>query len=171
MKYDATRETDNGNAGGDDTKPDFVAELTPHRSLGPNGFLLLMLLIGSTCFISGIMFLVIGAWPVFVFFGLDILIIFIAFKINYRDGRAKERVSIDRDVLKIEQFDPAGRVKEHVFNPYWSRFVVDRHEEFGITKMQIASQGNSLTIGSFLNPIDRESFAVAFNQALIRAKS
>lgn len=167
MENLATQET----RGMDQSKPDFFAELTPHRSLGRNGFLLLMLLVGSTCFVSGIMFLVIGAWPVFVFMGLDVLIIFLAFKINYRDGRAKERVSIAREELRVEKIDPAGRVKEHVFNPYWSRFVVDRHEEYGITKMEIASQGNSLMIGSFLNPMDRESFAVAFNQALIRAKS
>lgn len=155
----------------DSVKPEFIAELTPYRSLGPNGFIILMVLIGVTCFASGVMFLVIGAWPVFIFMGLDVLIIFLAFKINYRDGRVKERVSVAREHLKVEKYDPKGRVKEFVFNPYWSRFEVDRHEEYGITNMQIASKGDVLKIGSFLNPSDRESFALAFNQALIRVKS
>ena len=50
----------------------FSAVITPHRSLGRTGFLLLMLCIGAVSFVCGLLFLVIGAWPVFGFFGLDV---------------------------------------------------------------------------------------------------
>ena len=49
----------------------FSALLTPHRSLGPTGFLILMACLGGLSFVSGIIFVSLGAWPVFGFFGLD----------------------------------------------------------------------------------------------------
>ncbi|MDJ0612583.1 MAG: DUF2244 domain-containing protein [Rhizobiaceae bacterium] len=155
----------------DASTPDFVAELTPYRSLGRMGFLWLMAFIAFTCFISGLLFLVMGAWPVFLFMGLDVLVIYAAFKFNYRSARAKERVSVGRNELKIEKFHPSGRVSEHVFNPFWTRFEVNRHEEYGILSMRLNSRGEELDIGSFLNPDDRESFAFAFSAALNRVKT
>jgi uncharacterized membrane protein len=155
----------------DNPKPEFVAELTPHRSLGQTGFWILMGFVSITCFMSGMMFLVIGAWPVFLFMLLDILIIWAAFKINYRAAKSRERVSIGRDTLLIEKSDPAGRTSRQTLNPFWTRFEVHRHEEIGITSMWLKSKDTEIQIGSFLNPVDRESFAHAFGHALSRAKS
>ena len=45
----------------------FSAIITPHRSLGSTGFLVLMLRIGGVSFVAGVMFLLLGAWPVFGF--------------------------------------------------------------------------------------------------------
>ena len=154
-----------------ETKPEFIAELTPHRSLGRNGFFILMGFIAITCFISGMMFLVMGAWPVFIAMGLDALIIWFAFKMNYRAAKAREVISVARDELKIQKFDPRGRMIEHVFNPFWTRFEVDRHDEIGITSMRLTSKEVSLPIGAFLNPDDCESFASAFKGALGRVKT
>lgn len=167
--YDMNDETTAQEA--NNPKPDFVAELTPHRSLGRTGFFMLMGFISITCFVSGMMFLLIGAWPVFFFMMLDAFIIWLAFKINYRAARAKERISVDRSRLLVQKFDPAGRLAEHVFNPVWTRFEVDRHDEIGITSMRLTSRGESCAIGAFLNPDDRESFALAFAEALRKVKS
>ena len=65
----------------------FSALLTPHRSLGPTGFLILMACLGGLSFVSGIIFVSIGAWPVFGFFGLDVLLVYLAFRANYRSAR------------------------------------------------------------------------------------
>ena len=151
-------------------KADFVAELIPHRSLGRTGFFVLMAFICVTCFISGMMFLVMGAWPVFLFMMLDALIIWGAFKLNYRAARARERIRMRKDELIVQKVDPAGRVVEHVFNPFWTRFEVERKENIGITAMRVTSKGESMLIGAFLNPDDRESFAKAFAGALGEAK-
>ena len=68
----------------DDLEPTiFSATLTPHRSLGRVGFLVLMLLFGGVSFVTGMLFLVIGAWPVLGFFGLDVLLLYWAFRLNY----------------------------------------------------------------------------------------
>ncbi len=50
----------------------FSAVITPHRSLGRVGFLLLMAIFGAVSFVAGMAFLMDGAWPVFGFFGLDV---------------------------------------------------------------------------------------------------
>jgi len=152
------------------SKPEFIAELTPHRSLSRNGFIILMAFVSFTCFISGVVFMVIGAWPVFLFFGLDVFIIWLAFKLNYRAAKVRELVSVARDELKVQRFDPKGQIDEHIFNPFWTRFVIDRHEEIGITSMRLTSRERSLPIGAFLNPDDRESFALAFSNAIARVR-
>ncbi|MCG6859075.1 MAG: DUF2244 domain-containing protein [Salaquimonas sp.] len=153
-----------------DEAPVFAARLTPYRSLGPRGFFALMAVIGGTWFIAGIMLMSVGAWPIVGFFGLDFLIVWLAFKMNYRAARAFEDVAIWPHDLVVRQVSPRGKVTEHRFNPFWTRFVVDRHDEFGVTSMVLAGHGRKLAIGDFLNPDDRESFARAFASALAGVK-
>ncbi len=152
------------------TSPLFAARLTPHRSLSRNGFTILMVFVCASCLLSGILFMSIGAWPVFAFFGLDAFLIWLAFKLNYRSGRAAEEVEVWRHELRLRKIAASGKVVTHVLNPFWTRFVVDRHDEFGITRMTLQSRERLIDIGGFLNPPDRESFADAFSHALSRVK-
>jgi uncharacterized membrane protein len=152
-------------------EPFFKALLTPHRSLGRSGFLILMGTLTFGWLITGIFFLAHGAWPVFGFFGLDVLLLYGAFKLNYRAARAREEVSVSRTALDILKTAPSGRSEAHRFNPFWAKFAVARHSEIGITRMAVEAQGKSVPIGAFLNPDDRESFAKAFANALATAKS
>ena len=151
--------------------PFFKAMLTPHRSLGRNGFMILMAVLVGVWIATGAVFLSMGAWPVFGFFGLDVLLIYVAFRMNYRAARAREEVSVSRTRLDIRKVAPSGRAEEHRFNPFWTRFRIDRHDEIGITGMAVEGQGRLVAIGGFLNPDDRETFADAFGHALATAKA
>jgi len=147
-------------------QPVFSAELIPYRSLGRKGFRVL-LLVSALVFVGyGGFFLVSGAWPIGFFLGLDFLLIYWAFRANYKAGNVKEQVVVSRTSLSIRKFSPAGKVVEHRFNPFWARFRVRRHDEFGILSMHVTGEGRVTDIGSFLNPDDRESFAKAFRNAL-----
>ncbi|MDX8514320.1 DUF2244 domain-containing protein [Mesorhizobium captivum] len=159
------------NASFEADKPFFEALLTPHRSLGRTGFLILMgaLLFGWA--VTGAIFLAHGAWPVFGFFGLDVVGVYIAFRVNYRAARAREEISVSRTSLDIRKTAPSGRFEDHRFNPFWTRFSIARHAEIGITKMAVEAQGRSVSIGSFLDPDSRESFATAFSRALATARA
>lgn len=75
-----------------DPPPLLDLELRPHRSLSPAGFGLLMAVLGGASLASGLMFVMIGAWPVFGFLGLDVLGVYIAFRISY----ARRRATADR---------------------------------------------------------------------------
>jgi uncharacterized membrane protein len=150
--------------------PFFQALLTPHRSLGRRGFAILMGVLLFGWLVTGVIFLSRGAWPVFGFFGLDVLLVYVCFRLNYRAARAREEVSVSRTSIDIKKTAPSGRWQAHHFNPFWAKFSVARHDEIGITGMAVEGQGQTVPIGSFLNPDDRESFAKAFGNALATAK-
>ena len=149
----------------------FSARLTPYRSLGRRGFLILMAFVSLVCFGIGAYFYAIGAWPVVGFMGLDALLIYGAFKLNYRAARAYEDIQVSRQEVSILQVSPRGRERLHKYNPFFTRFVIDRHDEIGITKMMLKSRQRKLSIGGFLNPSDKESFAEAFGLALAQARN
>ncbi len=95
----------------------FDAELTPHRSLPPEGFVLLMGLVGLVSFAAGALFFVVGAWPVVGFLGLDLLLIYLAFRASYRSGRAYETLRLTRRDLTLKRVDSWGRAQRLVGPP------------------------------------------------------
>src|SRR5512143_1999634 len=97
----------------------FSAVLRPHRSLGRIGFMILIVVFGLVSFIAGVAFLLIGAWPVFGFFGLDVLLLYWAFKLNYRYAAEYEQVTVTPTQLKVRKVSYRGRVREWVLNPLW----------------------------------------------------
>ncbi|OJF93614.1 DUF2244 domain-containing protein [Pararhizobium antarcticum] len=151
-------------------QPVFSAELTPHRSLGLRGIRIFLLIAALLTLVHGVFFWIIGAWPVMVFFGLDFGLLFGAFWLNDRAARAREEVSVSRLDVSVRKFTPAGRMTEHRFNPFWTRFHVARHAEIGIVSMSLSDRRRATDIGSFLNRDDRESFAKAFTGALATVK-
>jgi uncharacterized membrane protein len=148
----------------------FSAVLTPHRSLGRRGFLLLMLVLGSISFTTGMVFLLAGAWPVFGFCGLDVLLVYWAFRVSYRRAKAYEQVTVTPSELTVRQVSHRGGIREWTVNPLWVRLDRVVHAEFGIERLFLVAQGRRLAIAGFLGPQEKESFAHALTRALGEAK-
>lgn len=148
----------------------FSAVLTPHRSLGPTGFLIFMLVLSAASFITGMVFFLAGAWPVLGFCGLDVLLVYWAFRLNYRSGRAYEQVTVTPSELKVRQVSHHGRVSEWTLNPLWVRLDRVTHAEFGIERLFLVSHGRRLAIAGCLGPQEKESFATALSAALGEAR-
>jgi uncharacterized membrane protein len=148
----------------------FGARLTPHRSLSRTGFALVMAVLGAISFAAGTVFLLIGAWPVFGFFGLDVLLVYWAFRANYRAARAYEEVVVTPSELRVRKVSHRGQMSEWAFNPLWSRLEYEIDEEFGLQRLYLVSRGRKLPIASFLPPQEKESFATALAAALGEAK-
>ena len=148
----------------------FCATLTPHRSLGNVGFLVLMLVIGGVSFAAGMAFLMLGAWPVFGFFGLDVLLIYWAFRVNYRAAKAYEQVLVTPSALTVRKVSHRGQVAEWTLNPLWTQLDMQTHQEYGIEKLFLVSHGRKLAIANFLGPDEKETFAAALGAALGEAK-
>jgi uncharacterized membrane protein len=148
----------------------FSAIITPHRSLGPRGFLIFMLCLGGLSFISGVVFVSFGAWPVFGFFGLDVLLVYFAFRANYRTARAYEEVTVTASELTVRKVNHRGGVRQWTLNPLWVRLERIVHEEFGVERLFLVSHGRRLTIAGFLGPAEKASFARALTSALGEAK-
>jgi len=148
----------------------FSAVITPHRSLPHFGFLVLMIAFGAISFITGVMFVLSGAWPVFGFFGLDVLLLYWAFRMNYRAAFAYEEVEVTCSRLIVRKVSHRGRAREWVLNPLWVRLIKVTHEDFGIERLLLISRGRQLAIGSFLGPDEKESFARELTTALGEAR-
>ena len=148
----------------------FSAVITPHRSLNNVGFLVLMVLFGAVSFLAGIAFLLMGAWPVFGFFGLDVLLLFWAFRLNYRHAGAYEEVHITPSRLTLRKVSHRGRAREWVLNPLWVKLDKIVHEEYGVERLYLISRGKQLVIASFLGPDEKASFAKELGTALSEAK-
>ena len=149
----------------------FSATLRPYRSLSHKGFILLMLLFGGTCFLMGFFYIMVGAWPVFAFLGLDVVLLYLAFRLNYYSGRAFEEVIVRRDALIIRRVSGRGKIQELSFNPFWAKLIIDKDDEGVVTKISITAKGEESPIGHFLNPEDKTTFAKAFGAAFAEARA
>jgi uncharacterized membrane protein len=148
----------------------FSALLTPHRSLNRTGFLMLMVFISVVSFAAGLAFLLMGAWPVFGFFGLDLVAIYWAFRVNFMRGRATEQIWMTPSELRVRRVSHRGHAVEWVLNPLWVRLDQKTHAEFGIEKLYLVSKGRRVSIAGFLGPDEKASFANALLAALQAAR-
>lgn len=148
----------------------FDAVLTPHRSLSRKGFLILMAVVVAVNFAAGMIFLLKGAWPVFGFCGLDVALVYWAFRANYRAARAHETVQLSDDELRIRRVDQKGHARAWSFQPYWVRLeLVEYPDE---TKdVYLVSHGRALEVAHCLSPAERIDFAKALNRALVELKT
>jgi uncharacterized membrane protein len=148
----------------------FSALLTPHRSLNRTGFLVLMGFLSVVSFVAGLAFLLMGAWPVFGFFGLDVLIIYFAFRVNFKRAEATEEITITPSELRVRRVSHRGHVVEWVLNPLWVQLDRKTHAEFGIEKLYLVSRGRRVSVARFLGADEKASFAKALSAALQAAK-
>jgi uncharacterized membrane protein len=151
-------------------EPVFDAMITPHRSLSRQGLVWLMaFFIGVTTAIS-IPFYLMGAWPVVGFLGLDLVLIYAAFRYHNATARAYERIVITRIELLFRSVSWRGKVRERQFNTAWARLERDEHPEFGTEKLEIVQGKSRVEIASELGREERAEFAQAFQRALTVAK-
>jgi len=148
----------------------FRAVVTPNRSLSPRGFALLMLVFGAASFATGMVFLMQGAWPVMGFFGLDVAMVWLAFRLNYREGRASETIRITRETLEVLRRDAKGREAVTEFDPYWARVERSENRDLGLLTLYLAERGRRLEIARVLSPGEKRGLAAALDRALALAR-
>jgi uncharacterized membrane protein len=138
----------------------FATSLTPHRSLSPQGFKWLIRGAIAANLLIGTPMLILGAWPVFGFMGLDIWLLWWLFKRSYLDARRSETLVLTDRELIVDRVAPDGEREEHRLDAYWLR--VEPTEE----RLSLVSRGNRLVIGRFLSPGEREHVAEQLKAAL-----
>ena len=152
--------------GGGPAAPVFLdAVLRPNRSLARPGFIAVMAGVIVVSVGLGTFFLLQGAWPVFGFFGLDILLLYLAFRLSYRSGRLRETITVTADEVVVRRIAPNGRTTEWRFNPYWLRVALDDPVEHE-SQITLTSHGRSIVVGPFLAPEERASLVRALREAL-----
>ena len=150
----------------------FSAIITPHRSLvrhrlsGGDGADRRRQLRRRAC-----VFFLLGAWPVIGFLGLDVLLVYWAFRANYRAAAAYEEVTVTPSELRLRQVSHRGEVaRMDAQSAVDASSTARRHEEFGLLRLFLVSRGRRLAVAGFLSPQEKESFAAALSAALGEAK-
>lgn len=138
--------------------------LRPHRSLSVQAFRLMLVVVIVVNLAVATVFVLRGALPVAGFLGLDVLALWLAFRINYRAARAEEHIRLTPLQMQVARRAPNGAASHFVLNPVWARV---REESVGVS---IWSGGGALRVGAFLPPDQRAEFARQLDLALHRAK-
>ena len=138
----------------------FATSLSPHRSLSPEGFKWVIRGAIAANLVIGVPMLVMGAWPVMGFMGLDIWLLWWLFKRSYLDARRSETLVLTDSELLVDRVAPDGEREEHRLDAYWIR--LDVTEE----RLVVISKGNRLVIGRFLSPDARLELAEQLKAAL-----
>lgn len=143
------------------------ATLTPYRSLSKQGFIAVMTLVAVINLVVGALFVAIGAWPVVGFAGLDVLLIWWAFRANFADARRAERISITEHELILERLADLKQPEQLRFVRRWVRVVLeeDRDREL-IGRLSLVCGQQRVHIGDFLAPDERRTLAQALKSAL-----
>jgi uncharacterized membrane protein len=154
----------------DPDRPVFAAVIRPHRSLRRDGFRIVMTLCCLATVGASVPFVVLGLWPVGGFFGLDLLALYVAFRVNYRRAESFEEVVLTPIELLFRRVTYCGERREWRFNPLWTRLDRENDEDFGLQKLALVSRGERLVIAGDLSPPERESLADALGTALANVK-
>jgi uncharacterized membrane protein len=145
----------------------FERVLWPHRSLPLRGFRALMLGLGLLSLAAGVGFVAAGAWPICGFFGLDVALLYLAFRISYRSARQSETLRLADDQFTVERVGIYGERRQWRFQPFWLRIVLEERPDQS-NRLSLASHGKSLVIGDFLAPPLRRELAASLRDVLAR---
>jgi uncharacterized membrane protein len=148
-------------------RPFFERVLLPHRSLDLRKFRLLMGLLSLVSLAAGVGFVMVGAWPVIGFFGLDVALVYLAFRLNYRTARQSEMIRLADDVFSVERVGVRGERRNWRFQPFWVRVILEEQPDTS-NRLLVASHGRSLAIGDFVPPAMRRELAATLRDALTR---
>lgn len=143
--------------------------LTPNRSLGPKGYRIMMVAVVVVSLLSALRFALIRAWPVGIFLFLDVGLLYWAFRVSYKSGRAFEDVRLDDGELVIRQVNHYGMEQTTRLNAFWVRVVLDDINDFE-NRLRLVSHGRSLTIAGFLAPYERVDVKLAIEDGLAQAR-
>ena len=93
--------------------------------------------------------LLLGAWPVLGFMGLDVWLLWFLFKRSYLDARRSETLLLTDRELIVDRVAPDGEREQHRLDAYWLRVELLGEDS---ERLVLVSRGNRVVIGRFLAP-------------------
>lgn len=143
----------------------FQAELRPNASGTLKAAHRVVLVLFCACVPIGLGFMLAGAWPVFGFMGLELLLLYVALRLSLKRGDTVEHIAVTNHQLTVERINPWGQRQRWSFLPQLLR--VDMTSTPGTASpLILSSPGEKLTIGAFLSADERLQLARALNKAL-----
>lgn len=150
--------------------PVFAARLHPNRSLGQRAMIAVLAGTALAGVLVSIPFYLLGAWPVLGFFGLDVLALYVAFRVCNARARDYEELLLTQVELLFRRVSHKGWSREWRFNPFWVRVLREEHEEFGTQRLALVEGRRSVIVGRFLGAEEKAEVAGALQEALGQAR-
>lgn len=107
-----------------------------------------------------------GAWPVMPFTGLEMAVLYVAFRYVDRHASDYEAIEIRDDCVRIET-RIGSRVRCEEFNRHWAQLVAD--DGAGELRLALRSHGREVEFGRHLTTKDRERLARELRRQLRKA--
>ena len=159
-------------------KPRWLEQMTiwPHRSLSPKGFAIVMGVLAGFLFLIGLGFFLAGAWPVIGFLGLELLVVWGAFKLNYRAARHREIIHTTAEELMVESQNPAGKWAQKSFPIGWLRVSLSPPKSPPMKsrdqqKVILSSHGEQAEVGKYLHPAEKAELSRELDSMIDRARA
>ncbi len=142
-------------------------ELRPNHSGSLRG---IHIIFGFLLFVfipTGVIFSLLGAWPVFGFMGAELFLLYAALRYKQRASQTSERLELTHDLFTVRRTDARGQARTWQFQPQWLRVDFVRPSDF-VAHLSINSRGQQLMLGQFLSPAEKSDVADRLKGALSR---
>ena len=146
------------------------AVITPHRSLSSRGFIILIAVLTAINAASAAFFLWIGAGPIPIFLGLDLIAIIVAFRVSNRATTRQERIQVTTAEVRVALQSPRETRLLWVSPTAFTRVTL-AGEPGDEDDLHIQLSDQRLRVGVALSRPERLAFARALETAIRRARS
>lgn len=113
-----------------------------------------------------LVFTVFGAWPVMPFTGIEMAVLYTAFRYIERHASDYEIIAIMEDRVRIES-RVGSEIRCVEFNRHWAQLVTN--DGSGEPRLALRSHGRDVEFGRHLTSTDRERVARELREQLRRA--
>jgi uncharacterized membrane protein len=146
------------------------AEIRPHRSLSERGFVVLITVVTLANCASAAVFILLKAFYVPFFLGIDVIAVVVAFLASFKAARQVQRVRVtSRDVTVTHETPKTRRVVWESPTAF-TRVSVQR-EEGRAVGVRLSLSGRELSVAQALSPRERGEFADALEDAIRAARA
>jgi uncharacterized membrane protein len=146
------------------------AVITPHRSMSSKGFIILIGVLTTINIVSAGFFLYLGAGPVPIFLGLDLVAVIVAFAVSNRAARRHERIRVTASEVVVTQASPQGEQTVWTSPTAFTRLAMVG-DVGDAAHLRLRLSDRELQVARDLSRPEREAFAKALDTALWRART
>jgi len=140
--------------------------LEPQRSASSRNINTAIIVFALASLPLSAMFTMVGAWPVAVFIGLDVLLLAAALRLHFWHGRSHEVVTITQDLLTVDRIGALGRrTRAWEAQPHWLKVEVKRIDE-DRNRLMLRSRDRRVEIGRFLTAEEKSLLALELRDKL-----
>lgn len=145
------------------------AVITPHRSLSRRGFIVLVCALTAINAATAVLFLAMGAGPIPIFLGLDLLAVILAFVASRRAASRREHIQVTAAEVRVLLETPRGAQTVWVSPTAFTRVALEGEAQ-DETDLRLCLSDRALPVARVLSRPERLAFAQALDGAIIRAR-